>query len=216
MIATRPRSSAVAPYLCRYVLRLHGELLRRRRVAVGRLVLELDGVGRRPAGAAHAPLPAGVDGAPAHDVVGHARRHGHRGRCHDRWATLPPPNWSRWKRGSLDAERLRDHDALHAVTDAMAGDAVEVAPPQARRRRSAADDGPQRQRQRAHAAVLGEFGVTDADDRGAVAQGMTITAQAVDAAALPDRILSTAPGSNPSVSLARDSRSSGHSVTLCG
>ncbi len=68
----------------------------------------------------------------------------------------------------LDTQRLRDEHGLRAVTDTMARDAVDVRRRQAgvRKRRH---DGPQRQRERADARVLGELGVADARDRRTVA-----------------------------------------------
>ena len=62
----------------------HRELLRWCRVAVRNLVLELELVGRRPAGAAHAELGARVHRSPAHDAVGLAGDDGHRGGADDR------------------------------------------------------------------------------------------------------------------------------------
>ena len=69
-----------------------------------------------------------------------------------------------------DAERLRDHDRLHGVADAVAGDAVDVGdrqPGVVER----GPDRPQRQRERADARVLRVRRGPDADDRGPVAHG---------------------------------------------
>ena len=68
----------------------HGELLRRRRVTVRNLVLELELIGRRTAGATHPELGACVHRAPAHDAVGLAGDDGHRRRAHDRVRRAAP------------------------------------------------------------------------------------------------------------------------------
>ena len=135
----------------------------------GHLVLELELVGRRPPGAAHAELRARVHRPPAHDALGLPGGDRHRGRADDRVRRAAAAELVEEEVQVVHAERLGDDRRRRGVADPVARHAVDVGEREAGVVERGADR-PQRQRERAHARVLRVRRRADADDRGLVAE----------------------------------------------